>query len=723
MSHLGTHEIRVNRRAAAGFLVSTVVIATSCAAGMAPGSPGVGDGYHTDGVDVAIVGVSVIPVDRDIVLDGRTVLIRNGRIVSITSAGAVVPGAERVVDGAGRYLIPGLADMHTHVYGETELLLYVANGVTRIRNLWGSHTALAMRARADSGTVISPRIHTAGRLVDGAPPVWGEVSAVARDPATARAIMDEEKAAGFDFLKIYEQLSAETFDAIMAHSRDAAYPVAGHVPRAVPLEHALRSGMASIEHLSSWAAATEVFRPKGPNEAAALLRRIESGDAGWDVLYDSVRLRSLAALAAEGGVWHVPTLSWTRRVYTSRRQARDLFAGPNMRFISPLRRAIWDPNTNFGLQRLSDETLEAFQILLEADQLRVRALHEAGARLLVGTDAANPFVLPGFAVHEELELLVESGLSNYDALVAATREPAEFVGRLDQGAIFPGSSADLVLLESNPLLNISATREIAGVMLRGRWFSREDLDAMLDTAVQRYRQPEDWFVGVAPMPKGEDVLTYSTAERGQKIRAERIWDAGEEEAARVTFAQRATLTVSGDQVDETLEITTRDDGSISQLIYTQVPASGSARVAVHDRDGRLTLVGHTVDGQSIEKSVVLEPGEIVSCEMTACLTLMLPRVEKLGIDERRRLQVRTLVATAGSRGEASGNPTFVVESWEWVRMPDDGDSAVYDVTVSRDGGQWTLKVTVDATGLLKIDRGGRRQLETRRERRGDKPTN
>ncbi len=117
--------------------------------------------------------------------------------------------------------------MHVHVYGETELLLYVANGVTRIRNMWGSHTALAMRARVDSGAIISPRITTAGRLVDGESPVWDETSAVAPDPATALRIMDEEKAAGFDFLKIYVRLSPETFDAIMAHSRAIDHPVSG----------------------------------------------------------------------------------------------------------------------------------------------------------------------------------------------------------------------------------------------------------------------------------------------------------------------------------------------------------------------------------------------------------------------------------------------------------------------------------------------------------------
>lgn len=696
-------------------LVSTI---SSGCAGAPAGQPPTGP-PQTEALtaDLAIVDVSVIPMTHDTVLEGRTVLVRGGTIVSISPTGSSAPDADRIVNGRGRYLIPGLTDMHTHVYGETELALYVANGVTRIRNMWGSHTALAMRARADSGVIVSPRIVTAGRLVDGEPPAWGAASAVVTDPATARAIMDEEKAAGFDFLKVYVSLSAETFDAIMAHSREIGHPVAGHVPRDVPLDDALRSGMASIEHLTGWGRATEVYRPDGPDEAAAILRRIEAGEAEWDVLYDPERARSLAALAARTGAWQVPTLVWSHRVYTSRRQARDQFARPEMRYVSPRRRATWDPATSPWIRHLPDETLEAFQVIGQSYEVWVGALHEAGARILAGTDPPNPFVIPGFAIHDELGYLVDAGLTPYEALVAATRGPAEFLGNPEGGTVRPGNDADLVLLGSNPLLDVSATRDVAGVVLRGRWLPRDELDAMLEATADRYRPPDDWFAGLPPLPADGQVRTYWTQDRGVTSRAERVTGAAGAGLEHVTVAQRATSSATGDRVSETLRITTGPDGEPAELLYTQSVAGGAATVRVRAADGRLRVTGQTVDGQPIERRVSLELGERVSCDMTACVERLLPGADELAVGQRREVGIRTLEATVGSLGEASGNPVFVAETWEWMRIPDDGAVRVYEVTVRRTGGEWTLHLTADADGLLELEREEFRPSVTRRGER------
>jgi imidazolonepropionase-like amidohydrolase len=317
--------------------------------------------------------------------------------------------------------------------------------------------------------------------------------------------MDEQKAAGYDFLKIYDGVSREVFDAVAAYSKEIDFPFAGHVPIDVPLDVAMRSGMASIEHLMEWDRATAV--PGSPLEAAldtrvwteqlrnmaVVARQVSAGALSTERLFDADRRRAMAELAAETGIWNVPTVNLPRQAMPSRRQAAVQRARPEMRLVAPAELDLWsDPSFDTRFVALSDEDREALQVFLFDEYLRrVKVLHDAGAGLLVGSDSPNPFVLYGVAVHQELAFFVEAGLSPYDALVAATRAPAEFLKDDSFGTIEEGNVADLVLLDANPLADIAATAAISGVALRGRWLPRTELDAMLEAIVASFSTSGD----------------------------------------------------------------------------------------------------------------------------------------------------------------------------------------------------------------------------------------
>lgn len=658
----------------------------------------------SDAPELAIVDVSVLPMTGAGLRSGQTILIGDGVITAIgPSEEVTAPQGTLVVDGHDRFLIPGLSDMHAHVSSEAELLLYVINGVTRIRNMWGSHSSLAMRARSESGDLVAPAIITAGGLLDGDPPVWGAASQVVGDPEAARRIMAEERAAGFDFSKTYEQLSAESFEAIAAYSRETGHPFAGHVPRAVSVEKAMRSGMRSIEHNSRWAEATRAYQPRSPAEATEILQRIERGEAGWGELFDLERTRELAELAAETGVWHVPTLTWAAGVYTSRRQAASRFEMAGMEHLSPSLLALWHPETNPGFRRLTDESLEAFQTLLGIEQLRVRALHDAGAGLLLGTDAPNPFVPTGYAVHDELSLLVDAGLTPYESLATGTSAVSEFLGDTSAGSIEVGKVADLVLLDGNPLQNIVFTRQISGVVLRGRWLDRSALDSLLEQSVASYQVPENWFSWAPSRSSGTDAVVYSISSDSLEIGAERMIRTGGDGDVRVTRAERSFLGRTGGLTAESVRIEEGEDGTVTRLTYRQAAFLGATEISVEASGGRLSLTGHTVDGQSIRRTVELPADANVSCELIACLGPVVDAALELGVGEERTVHLQTLEAS-DAYGAPSGSPRFRSDTWEVTRLPDEEDLRRFKAEVAGNGGRWSLVLALDDSGVVRIQR-------------------
>lgn len=366
---------------------------------------------------VALVDVHVVPMDRERIVPDRTVVVRDGRIAVIGPADRVeIPRDAIVVPGAGRYLVPGLADMHVHLRRD-DLPTYVAHGVTTVRNMWGWPGILEMVDEVGARWVEAPAIHTLSPGLDGRPPKWPYTRLVEWPSAAAEAV-EAQRRAGYRTLKVYQDLHREVYDAIVeeAHRRGMAF--AGHVPTRVGLERVLEAGQRSIEHLGGFSAVLD------PGE-----RR---GVVGW-AHADLDRLPEVVDAVVESGTWVCPTLAIQRRLQSSLPEGVRASAARNRRRV-------------------------------------VKALHDTGGRLLVGTDSGIDVVDPGASLADELSAFVEAGLTPYEALAIATVGAAEYLGLEDEiGTVAVGRRADLVLLADNPLDDVTAIAEPEGVVLRGRW--------------------------------------------------------------------------------------------------------------------------------------------------------------------------------------------------------------------------------------------------------------
>jgi imidazolonepropionase-like amidohydrolase len=448
---------------------------------------------------IALCNVNVVPVATPGVLSNRHVVVEHGRITRISEPSAPLPSVDVTVQGGGRWLVPGLSDMHVHITDAEQLSVMVAHGITHVRNMWGSPEIRALRDEVHRGARLGPAIVTAGPLVDGSPPVWPGSTEII-DEAEADTAVSAQQAAGYDFVKVYSNLEPRVFDAIAVACQERGFPFAGHVPYRVPLEEAIESGADSFEHLLGFKRATA--RPEFPfgvlaraPENLAVARRVAAGELALHDVFDFDRLAALASRIAAVGLWTCPTLVVIRNLLYTRAQSQQALTRPESRYVPSALLDFWSPDKDFRRAGTGDEDLEALQSLFALDIACVAALHRAGARLLVGTDTPNPYVVPGDAMHEELELLVSAGLTPSDALYAATAAAAEFRGEAGgSGVVVEGASADLVLVDADPLEDIRALRQIAGVMLRGRWLDRGDLDAELARCADHYATRPTTFV-------------------------------------------------------------------------------------------------------------------------------------------------------------------------------------------------------------------------------------
>lgn len=428
---------------------------------------------------IAFVGVHVIPMTRDgAVLRDQTVLVRGERIAALGPREAVeVPAGALRIDGAGRWLMPGLADLHVHLeyFDDPDLLtLFLAHGVTTVRNMDGRPYLLDWRDRVEAGELAGPTLVTAGPLLDGDPPLLPD-NTVVKDAAEASAAVVAQAEAGYDFVKVYTNLSPEAWAAIVEAAEDRGLAVAGHVPREVGIDRVLGSGQASIEHLDGYDDLIEAddspFRDRWHWSKLYLAMPAEAG-----------KIRRAAERTAAAGVWSVPTLVEKEKIAPLEEMVGWLDR-PEMRTLPPAAREAWDPRTwdPRRARLLEDMDAETRETLARGRRNRlalVRALHEAGAGLLVGTDTPQPFVIPGLAVLEEIRLLIEAGLPPEAALAAATREAGRFLGG-GFGTVEPGRRADLLLLRGNPLEDPAALERPAGVLARGRWHPEAELQAWL----------------------------------------------------------------------------------------------------------------------------------------------------------------------------------------------------------------------------------------------------
>lgn len=436
-------------------------------AGCAPGA----QVQPAGGGVVAFVDVHVVPMDRERVLERQTVLVRDGRIAEIGPVDRVaVPAGATRIDGRGKYLMPGLAEMHAHIPGpqdprlvERVLFLYVANGVTFARGMLGHPAHLELRARAARGELLAPTIYTSGPSFNGTS---------APTPEAAERMVHEQRAAGYDFLKLHPGLSRAVFDRIAATAREAGIAFAGHVSQDVGLARALEARQATIDHLDGY---MEMLLPPG---AAA---GVEPGFFGLNLAahVDPARIAAVAAATREAGVWNVPTQSLIENL-ASAEDAEAMARRPEMRYMPPPTVAQW-VRAKRNLQASPGFDAATGQRFIEVRRQLIRALHDAGAGLLLGSDAPQVFNVPGFSIHEELRMLVAAGLTPYQALATGTRNPAVFLGAEDEfGTVAVGRRADLILLEANPLDDVAHVRRRAGVMLRGRWLPESEIRQRLD---------------------------------------------------------------------------------------------------------------------------------------------------------------------------------------------------------------------------------------------------
>lgn len=450
--------------------------------------------------DLLVTNVSVVDVAEGTVLHGRTVTIRDGRITGIDAAGATAARAERVLDGTGKYLIPGLWDMHVHFRGGEELVganrallpLYVANGVTTVRDAGGDLTAhlLEWRREIEAGRMVGPRILTSGPKLDGPSGGW-DGSIRLSSPDQVPAALDSLQALGVDYVKIYDgTTSRDVYLAILEEAKRRELIVTGHMPYSVRFHEAVAGGLDATEHLYY------PFKGAAANEdsvTAAILDRqgTERPLGFWAALsllmprYDPALARRTFRQMAEAGTAVVPTLhigSVLARVDDTGHSG-----DPELRYIDPALEATYAGRVR-SARRASPEARAERRELQRMFVAMVPRMHEAGVVVLAGSDAgaSNSYVYPGFSLHAELEELVAAGLTPADALRAATLRAAEFM-RLggEFGQVRAGYRADLVLLDASPLDDIRITRKIAAVILAGeRVLERAELKAMLEAVAR-----------------------------------------------------------------------------------------------------------------------------------------------------------------------------------------------------------------------------------------------
>jgi imidazolonepropionase-like amidohydrolase len=362
--------------------------------------------------------------------------------------------------------------MHAHIPGgqasdtvvERTLFLYLAGGLTTIRGMLGHPRHLELRSRAARGELLSPNIYAAGPSLNG--------NSIP-DSAAARKAAVEQKRAGYDLLKIHPGVSREAFDALVASARRVGIPFAGHVPQDVGLARAIEARYATIEHLDGYVEAMlREGAPVGADQSAFF--GLNLGEH-----LDESRLPALVDATRKAGVWNVPTQVLLENLVLVGSSA-ELAQRPEMRYVAPETRAQW-AQVKDGMLVETGSTPESARRTIEIRRRLIKALHAAGAGLLLGSDAPQIYNVPGFSTHRELEALVAAGLTPYQALETGSRNIARYFGtERETGTIEQGKRADLVLLYADPLTDIRNTTKRAGVMVRGRWLPQAEIERRLE---------------------------------------------------------------------------------------------------------------------------------------------------------------------------------------------------------------------------------------------------
>jgi imidazolonepropionase-like amidohydrolase len=472
-----------SRRVAAGLLVLLVL---GLVAGVAPAG--------AQGEQVVIRGATIVDVSAGRLVPGQTIVVSGNRIVSVGRDAAARPAAgARTVEASGKFVIPGLWDMHVHATGPVLDRLFlpvlVAHGVTGVRDMWGRFAWFdSARAQVARGTLVAPRIVGSGHILDGAPAIWPGSTGV-KDVEETRRVVDSLAAGGAAFIKVYSRLSPEAFRAAAAQARARGLPFAGHVPSLVSVGEASDLGMRSIEHLQMFTQACSRDDDALRAELAAAVASPRAWDSAAVVsrgqvrrtldTFDARRCAELAARLKRNGTWMVPTITVLRSV--AYLDDSTLASDPRMAWIPRWFSAGWNPRTDFRFRALGPQDWARRKEVFAAQQRLVTLLHRAGVSFLAGTDLSNPYIFPGSSLHEELRNLVAAGFSPLEALRAATLNPARYLGATDSlGAVRAGYVADLVVLDADPLADIANSERVHAVVVNGRLIDAAERQRLLD---------------------------------------------------------------------------------------------------------------------------------------------------------------------------------------------------------------------------------------------------
>jgi imidazolonepropionase-like amidohydrolase len=431
---------------------------------------------------VAFVHASVVPMDSERVLRDQTVVVVDGRIAAIGPASSVrVPSHAVRIDAAGRYLLPAFSDMHVHLLGEawnimlgpevqkaandipheSFLFPFLANGVTLVQSMSATLEEIDLRDRINRGELLGPRMILAP-MIDGPKVAWPPpISTWVASAAEAEDAVRRAKHDGFDKIKVYSFLSRDSYDAIISTSRELQMDVIGHIPMSLSLDYVLDAGQKLIAH------SEEVAKHAGGDHSAE-------------------HIGAIAGRMSARGVWLTPTLVTTRAILEVFDDSEKLLGRPEAVYHRhPMQQGVWSFIANNIYQPIPATAREQIRTDFETLQRPLTtAIHEHGGKLMTGTDSLFPGLVAGFSLQRELKELVDVGLTPYEALRTSTTAPYEYLGESERaGTIEVGKHTDLLLLEANPLDDISAASRIIGVLVRGRWVGKEEIDRRMEALV------------------------------------------------------------------------------------------------------------------------------------------------------------------------------------------------------------------------------------------------
>ncbi len=439
----------------------------------------------TDESVVVFENFRILPMTGVGPLENQTIIVQGDRISYVGPPLSSTPRHARVITGEGKTILPGLADMHAHYNHREDGLLYIVNGVTTVRDPWGVGDSFAKDALAKAGSLIGPHVYMSGPTIDGPNNSFGQRDIEVSSPAEARGAVEALHAVGFQAIKIVEEIDAKSFRAAIDAARELDMQVWGHTPSSVSTFEMLDLQVDSLEHLDDYQ--YSMIEEPSDIDGGSFRQRAFQGWAGLT----SQQLADAVDKTVKVDIWNVPTLTAYVQLPGYAADPQTFLSRSEVAYVNPSYIAAW--------QFLADRAADLSRPEDNSVRLRfVRLLHEAGANLLVGTDAPIEFLIPGYSIHDELANLELAGIPRADILRIATMAAAEFLGRANQfGVVKVGARADLLIVAEDPLANLEALREPQYVMMNGNLYSREDLLDELEELADRWRSlgPQPPYIG------------------------------------------------------------------------------------------------------------------------------------------------------------------------------------------------------------------------------------